>query len=364
MIQAYHPTTFLERGVSMPFTTPMLAGTRARPSERGGIELVLPNPSGGRGVYVLPWAGIRELCKPTVHDTCLQQKIAPLRGVTPELIREAARAVAAEGLAGREALAAADGFAETDRQDRMVVNFLLLMAMVEQVQPANTALQVPDRNKLNELEARAKRTIAELAPQVGWPAETIAAGLEELAGIFLGVGVGAFAEQSRISRGLKQLCLLRTETAAWAQDYDDDSGAVAAMATVAAGLTITCARATLADAHDMTGDVAGLIRDFGRTPEIIGARIARSDWLIDGWEQICLLWHGVTEPAERRAVLQEIALLVPMIPKEAMEWVDTPIDSDGQNRFRKTVTLNVDWRTGNTVFDRVGRNERLRAQCA
>jgi hypothetical protein len=363
MIQAYHPTTFLERGVSMPFTTPTLAGTRARPSERGGIELVLPNPSGGRGVYVLPWAGVRELCKPTVHDTCLQQKIATLRGVTPELIRQAAHEVAAEGLAGREALAAAGSLGETDRQDRTVINFLLLMAMVEQVQQAKPIQQVPDRNKLNELEARAKRTIADLAPQVGWPAETIAAGLEELAGLFMGVGVGAFAEQARIPRLLAQLCELRTETATWAQDYDDDSGAIAAMTTVAAGLTITCAQVTLADAHDMTKDVAGLIRDFGRAPELIGARIARSDWLLDGWEQICLLWRGAPEIAERRAVLHEIALLVPMIPKEATDWVDTQIDTEGQNRFRKTVTLNVDWRTGSTVFDRVGRNERLRAQC-
>ena len=33
-LQPYHPTTFLERGVAVLFTTPMLAGTRARPMER------------------------------------------------------------------------------------------------------------------------------------------------------------------------------------------------------------------------------------------------------------------------------------------------------------------------------------------
>ena len=364
LLQAYHPTTFLERGVAMPLTTPLLAGTRARPSDRGGVELVVPNPSGGRGVYILPWDGVRELCKPTVHDTRLHQKIAALRGVTPELIREAAREVAAEGLAGREALAAACSTAETDQQDRTVTNFLLLMAMVEQVQAAGATTQTPDRSKLHELEARVKRTIADLAPQIGWPAESIASGLEELAGIFMGVGVGAFIDQARIPRALEQLCTLRAETASWAQENDGDSGNLAGMTTMAASLTITCARATLANAHDMTRDVAGLIRDFGQNPDVIGARVARSDWLLDGWEQICLLWRSATDPAERRAVLDEIALMVPMIPKEAADWVDTPVDSDGPNRFRKTVTLNVDWRTGSTVFDRIGRNERLRAQCA
>jgi hypothetical protein len=324
----------------------------------------VPNPSGGRGVYILPWSGVRELCKPTVHDTRLQQKISTLRGVTPGLIRNAARDVAAEGLAGREALAAAGSTVETDRQDRMLANFLLLMAMVEQVQPAGAAAQAPDRTRLHELEARAKQIIAELAPQVGWPAESIASGLEELAGIFMGVGVGAFAEQARIPRLLEHLCAIRAETATWAQENADDSGGLAAMAASAASLTITCAHATLADAHDLTHDVAGLIRDFGQAPEIIGARVARSDWLLDGWEQICLLWRSTAEPAGRRAVLYEIASLIPVIPKEASDWVDTPVDSEGQNRFRKTVTLNEDWRTGSAVFDRLGRNERLRAQSA
>lgn len=362
--QTYHPITFLERGVAMPLTTPQLAGTRARPAERGGVELVVPNPSGGRGVYILPWDGVRELCKPTVHDTRLHQKISALRAVTPAWIRQAAREVAAEGLAGREALAAAGSLAETDQQDRVVTNFLLLMALVEQVQPAGATMQAPDRARLAELEAHAKRTIADLAPKIGRPAEAIAAGLEELAGIFVGVGVGPVIEQARIPRALEQLGTLRAETAAWAQAHGDDSGGVAGMTAFAASLTITCARITLADAHGMTGDIAGLIRDFARQPEIIGARVARSDWLLDGWEQICLLWQAAGEPGERRAVLNEIALLVPMIPKEASEWVDTPIDSDGQARFRKTVTLNMDWRTGSSVFDRISRNERLRARCA
>ncbi len=369
LIQTYHPTTFLERGVAMPFTTPLLAGARARPADRGGVELIVPNPSGGRGVYILPWAGVRELCKPTVHDTRLHQKITGLRAVTPALIREAAREVAAEGLAGREALAAAGSTAETDRQDRVVTNFLLLMAMVEQVRPAGAAGPAPDRGKpdrsrLDELEARARQTIAELAPQVGWPAAAIASGLEELAGIFMGVGVGVLAEQARIPRALEQLCSFRAETAAWAQENGDDSGSLAGMASAAAGLTITCARATLADAHDRTRDVVGLIRDFGQAPDVVGALVARSDWLLDGWEPICLLWRGAADPAEQRAMLEEIASLVPVIPKEATDWVGTPIDLEGQNRFRKTVTLNEDWRTGSALFDRVGRNERLRALSA
>ena len=92
LVASHHPTTFLERGVAVPFTTPMLLGARARPSDRGGIELIVANPSGGRGTYILPWVGICRLCHPTVHDTRLYQRIAGSQGVTPASISEAVSA--------------------------------------------------------------------------------------------------------------------------------------------------------------------------------------------------------------------------------------------------------------------------------
>ena len=51
----YEPATFLDRGVTVPFTTPMLMGARARPREdREGLEVIIANPSGTSGVYILP----------------------------------------------------------------------------------------------------------------------------------------------------------------------------------------------------------------------------------------------------------------------------------------------------------------------
>ena len=44
----------MERGASVPFTTPMLSGARVRPADRIGLELLMPNPSGGRGTYIVP----------------------------------------------------------------------------------------------------------------------------------------------------------------------------------------------------------------------------------------------------------------------------------------------------------------------
>ena len=93
-VQPYHPTTFLERGVSIPFTTPMLGGARARPGGRPGngqaLELIVPNPSGGRGVYIMPWQSITTLCRPTLHDKVFNTRIGGLAAVTPAVIRRIA----------------------------------------------------------------------------------------------------------------------------------------------------------------------------------------------------------------------------------------------------------------------------------
>lgn len=357
-VQAYHPTTFLERGVAVPFTTPALLGARARPVERGGLEIIVPNPAGGRGVYILPWLGVCQLCRPTVHDTLLNRRVAALRGVTPWSIRRAARQVAAEGLAGRDALAAADAAAEGDRQDLLVSNFLLLLALIEQVEPGSLpALQAHSM----ELESRAKRAVGRIGPRIGRTPEAAAEALEELAVAFAGIGAPGQKPAPRIIRLLAGLDGLRAEMVAWAKAHADDSGAQAEMVATVADLAIACAERTLADAHALTSDMPALLRDWSAGPEILAGRIARPEWLVDGWEQICLIWRCATGDSGRRDALLEMALLVPVLPRETSDWVgpNTKMDAD-ITHFRKSVRQNEDWRTG-LLFERVARNEALRA---
>lgn len=118
-VESFLPATFLERGVTVPFTSPQLNGARARPGERAPLELIIPNPSGGRGVYILPLEGIHDFCPLTINDRRLTDAIAKLRGVTPDTIRHVARDVAAEGLAGRGAVAAAKQAQKNDELARI-----------------------------------------------------------------------------------------------------------------------------------------------------------------------------------------------------------------------------------------------------
>jgi hypothetical protein len=364
LIQSYHPTTFLERGVAVPFTTPLLAGARARPAQRGGAELIVPNPSGGRGVYVLPWSGVRELCRPTVHDTRLNEMVTALPSVTPSAIRAAARQIAAQGLAGREARSAAHAASENDKYQRRLANFLLVMSLVDQIEPSGPGDPAPDQEKPEVLEERAKRALAKIAPRFGRPPEQIAIKLEELAAIFSAVGVGRYASQARLARSIEGLCRLRTETQAWSAQHGGDSGAQAAMVADVAELTIGLAQRTAREALALTANVPDLLRQWETAPQPVLGLAARPEWLLDGWEQIALLWGTAENDKGRRAALTEMTVLLPVIPREAADWLGTAYDCEGPARFRKAVSRNEDWRSGGQLLTLIARNEAMRALAA
>jgi hypothetical protein len=359
LVQAYHPTTFLERGVAVPFTTPALQGARARPAARGGLEIIVPNPAGGRGVYILPWAGVCQLCRPTVHDTLLSERVAALGSVTPAGLRRVAGEVAAEGLAGRSAQAAAGTAAKVDREDRLTANFLLLLALTEQVYPADLGALSADRLSPRELEQRARRAVARVGPRLGRPPEAVAEALEQVAEAFAGIGVPRQRPAPRMVRLLNALARLRADMLVWSKERPGDSAAQAEMIGAVADLTIACAQRTLADAHALVGDMPALLRNWAAAPDPLRAAIARPEWLLDGWEQICLLWRDTTGDS-RRGALSEMALLVPVLPRETSDWVGTVIDTDLTMRFRKLVRQNEDWRSG-LIVERVARYEALRA---
>ena len=100
---AFVPRTFLEWGVAVPFTTPSLGSGRVRPGRRGRPEILLPNPSGGRGLYVFDLAAAPEVTSLTLHDRLLVERLIELPAPTPSEIRKVAHEVAIDGAAGRRA---------------------------------------------------------------------------------------------------------------------------------------------------------------------------------------------------------------------------------------------------------------------
>jgi NAD(P)-dependent dehydrogenase (short-subunit alcohol dehydrogenase family) len=359
-VQPYHPATFLERGVAVPFTTPLLAGTRARPSEKGGLELVIPNPSGGRGVYILGWNSITSLCCPTLHDKILNERIAPLKHVTPATIRLVAREISAEGLAGEEAMEAASAADRHDRGDRLVANYLLLLNLIRQVSGVNPETE----NMMDhvEVQRRAQLTVSTIAPRLNRSTNWVASALESIADAMAGVGINVSSTSSRLSRLVDLLRGCSADIATWSSaQQSDDQAAYCEMMCAVADFTLDLAEATLDRARALTIDVVALLRSWSNDPQITLQLAGRAEWLLDGWETICLIWRMAEDDAARRAALFEMAQLIPTLPREVRDWSDLFLETDITLRLRRLVPLNEDWRTGTAVFSLIARNEKMRA---
>lgn len=361
-LKPYHPTTFLERGVALPFTTPRLAGTRARPTEKQCLELVIMNPSGGRGVYILPCAGITAFCRPTLHDAVFNDRIAVLENVTPAMIRKVARQVAAEGLAGEDAKEAAIKAAQADKGDQTVTNYQLLMTLTEQVARVSNAPTSGDGQMMVDPGAQARITVNWISPRLGRPATWTAAALEDLGHVMSNIGAGAIGATGRVPRLVTLLRQVRADIGEWSSNQRDEKlMAYAQLVCVVADLTLALTETTISSARALTNDMVNLLRTWAADPDFVIRLAGRPEWLLDGWEQICHLWNHAHDDPSQRAVLAEIVGLVPILPKEASEWSHSPSLVDAVLRLRRLVSINEDWRTGEIVFDVIARNEGIRA---
>ena len=354
----HHPMTFRSRGVAVPFTTPLLAGTRVRASRLQGVEIVIPNPSGTRGVYVLDWPGIRALCNPTVHDTVLFQRACRLTTVEPATIREAALEVAREGYAGREAASAAESATAHDRAQSLLAHFLLVKGLLERFEPDSPPTALPPGCTSRQVTAALRR----IAPFLGRSVPQLASGLSAISAVLAPIGMVATADAARIPRLLTHLKGAQIDLRRWLDaDGDNDIGGLGQAIATALGTACDTGTMLLERTRSALADTPSLLKRWIRDPYGVSAQATRCDWLLDGWERVRLLWVAASTEASRRAALLEMAPLVPVLPREVMQWTDTPIAPDAMTPTCRVTSHEDAWRTGGSAFALIERNERLLA---
>ncbi len=355
----YQPTTFLDRGVSLPFTTALLVGARMRLAERAGMELVIANPGGGRGFYVMPWSAMPEICSPTLHDRRLWVLLAAEPVVSPSAVRAASRQVVREGYAGRAAAAAAAAAEDGRVVDRVRANFLLLLRLIQRTETAQEAVIPPQRDLPERLEARAKRALLRAGPLLGLHGEDVAACLEEVAGLIQDVGVARDPRPARSRRQMAEIETLAREVAGWAEATPAaKDSAVAEVIIEAARLTLDCCGQILAEFDSAFADALTLLQRWRREPAALRQMAARPDWLLDGWSMLCAMWRDAPEE-DRLAAAREIAMLVPVLPREAEQWSGVPADWERPALLRRKVRPLEDWRTGRMLLVTEGRERAL-----
>jgi hypothetical protein len=355
----YEPATFSERGVNVPFTTPILLGARARPQqEREGLEVLLPNPSGGDGVYIMPWAAIPEICTPTLHDRRLWRLLRDEAILTPAIVREAAETAALEGHAGRAAMMAVNQ-ARQAREDRAKrINFGLLLGLIKQMEGPNPGRPAPEMDDPRQVAMRGQRAVMACAQQLRMTTEAVAAALEELARAFNGFGMPQDNDLAPSRRVISELQSLAASIEIWRSDLPAhlDSGS-AALVGQSLQLTLEGSLKAAEQFDALIGDTYAAIQAWQRDRPDILQELSRLDWLLDGWEAILGIWNAA-KASERSAAMMEMAMLAPILPKEVVGWLGFAPDMAQERRKLKIVRQFEDWRNGRVV-DIIARNENL-----
>lgn len=355
--QLWQPATFQERGVAVPFTTPMLAGTRLRVAADRAREMIVPHPAGARGVYILPCQELAHFCTPTLHDCQLIERLGGISAITPRSVRAAALQVCAEGYAGRAAAEAARCHAAADQADQRAATHDLLADLV--LQGTGAACAPADLDRL------AKRELLRLAGQLNRPGADLLGSVEQLASRLAGATMSAAAppRAARLVARIEALAAVLPGVAAGADAGDSPRFRQAvALLQAAACLAASLAGAALADMRALQADPARLIAAWVTDRPGLAPRLVRASYLLDGWEQICRLWHAGPD-ASRKATIIEMALQLPVLPSEAL-GAAAPGMELALRQQRADVLGGGDWRHHARGAELVARNERMLAQAA
>lgn len=412
LVQSYRPRSFRERGIVAPFTTPSLQGARLRripavssitgerallgpanatspaspasPGDAAGtadrlrdsaLEVIVPNPSGGRGVYILPWSDIGALCRPTMHDTMLGRSLStPIDGIerelTPAQMRNAAHAIALEGFAGRAAASGATATAQRRAECLVATRFTLLMQATEQLEAHRATGPALVAQPPSEIERRGGLALMQLACDLGQQPQRMSDLLDMLALHFVDVGWGLGMADASLPLLVAHLGVLRHELSVWPKGdrasalHDNASAARAAVAVAgAAELAARMARMALESARARLSDMSGLLRASLADPGEISRCCEQTSWLLDGWEQICLTWRAAPALLPQRSAISAISRQIPLLPDEAEAWLALP-QGTSEQLFRRQ-PLDQSWhKETSSTLDLIARNEQLRAMAA
>jgi hypothetical protein len=358
---SFEPASFRERGATVPFTTPLLLNARIRAVASGrGFEMVVPNPSGGRGALILPWSSMLEICSPTLFDRHLWESLATSNDISPIGIRIEAQRLAASGLAGRQTALMAKNAQRREKESRRVIRGKLAASLIAASDASYKAARRSPAEDERLLSQGDEGAVARAAAMAGMSLSDFTADLEYLALTLSGVTPELKGVDARVRQMLAELKRVVDEITEWIAQEPQEAAHVKAanFVAISARQTLQCGEVALAQAEALMADLGLLIPKWQKEKQAIFERARRPDWVLDGWKIPLALWLGA-ELRQRRAAIWEMALIAPVLPREGKAWLSASSEFlDTPPRVIQIVRKKSDWRSGN-LMELVGRNENL-----
>jgi hypothetical protein len=361
----FQPITFAERGMVVGFTKPDFFLSRIRPAGKGAMELLVRNISGGKGYYVVNWRGLTETMPLTLHDSVLYQAISQLPSLDPAAIRAAGLAVAKDGYAGEEALAAAMALESGDRDMSLLTQFGLIAALLSESGVKNVSLMsvaAADAAEQDMLRGALRR----IAPDLGVDPVHIFKFIEAMADALFPVGMPTAPMPGRHRRTLTQLVALENAMNVWGEEEPTELRGASAFIAAAAQINIKIMQQLLGELDKDLSQIMRFFKLWTTDEKSVRERLQRVSWVLDGWDHLINIWSAAAgqDRHTQRAAVEEISLLTPAVPREGLDWlkVRMPGSLDDKIIQRRWVKANEDWRSAVTTLGQISRNEKLLAR--
>ena len=286
--------------VSLPFTAPALTAMRVRMQQTGGLEMLLSNPAGGRGIYVAGWTTLRAFAAPSLHDILLAERIgakatiaAPL---SPASVRTAAIAVAAEGHAGRRVAQAAERARQAEQLGlrRLRAHLLLELARALGIPGSDSAMNDPWKTQPDEHHGwlvEAPLLVTRHLDGPSWSPTELAELVARIAALAWPLGVGPAAARARLPRTLELLS--NTVLPERIPGQGPEAGVVSLDHVI--GARIAQAETALRQARMLLDDPIELLALWRADRVALLRMLEQPDWLLDGWDRLCLLRSDAAE---------------------------------------------------------------------
>ena len=359
------PSTFAERGVCVPFTTPILAQARIRMDRYEQLECLLPGFSGGKGTYVFSWKTIPEVIKITLHDRALHKEILEYGANSPDTIRHCGLTIAARGFAGLAAAHQAKQALALDQQYVVLTNYVFVLELLKLVGVSTPELL---KTGLGTDEARqtAKDALNRVAESFKIAPDSLYARVEELSLQLAPVGLPQAPRPGRLRSLIDRLQDFEKSLLSWGAVEATEAAGLAGFIADCAQQTVSLAETRIARLDKLMKKVRDIVVGGNKVAEELDSTIVNLSWLLDGWDYICQLWEDSRDQSEdmQRIAVCEIFRIAPMIPSAELAANESFDMEDLKRVQRRWVRANQDWRTGGLDYDAVRRVEQLKAKVA
>lgn len=361
----FAPSTFEERGAAVAFTTPVLAQTRVRKDDREQLEVLIPNLSEGRGLYVVPWKSLPLAFPMTVHDRMLHELIAKGEGCSPEDIRKAVLEAARCGLAGPQAVESAEAALRDDDEQRLLINFQLIVEVLKAVGMEST--EILRAGLASEEGQRLTRDLMmKAAHRLALEPTELYSRIAELAVYLEPLGLSTSPKPARLRRLLRDLQGFRDSMTDWATDNVSEAAPIGTFCAEVAEHTLNHARNVMNQLDQAVSAFELLLRQWDSKRMLVRKSATRLSWLLDGWDFLMLLWSNSLSQGrhEQDMAVHEIFRVIPLLPRTEANADLAGAAEKVLTSNRKSVRAYVDWRSGQLDVDLVMRIETIKGRAA